>query len=122
MTKTFKAGDRVRVLTSLPAYRFQRGDIVTVESFHHGTTFPVKLVGHDNGPHGYYASRFELVIEPAAVLTNEQRQLRDLRKAAAALYLQGRWSLPVTDGVPYAEQAAMWETLWDALGFQPGRS
>lgn len=67
-------------------------------------------------------SQWEIVETPIVdpTLTDEQRQLRDLRKAAAALYLEGRWSLPVTDGVPADTQEQLWANLRDALGFKPG--
>lgn len=63
------------------------------------------------------------VIAPAETtsVADERRQLRDLRKAACALYLEGKWVIDEeTDAADLEAQAKLWADLRDALGFKPG--
>ncbi len=48
-------------------------------------------------------------------------RLKNLDKASKALYMAGRWTLS-EDLLGAEEQAALWEDLRSALGFDPGYS
>ena len=73
----------------------------------------------DHQPRGYNWDRFEIVEAPGVpTLSAERLQLKAIRKAAAALYLEGKWEL--NDGTPPETQVKLWEDLRDALGFKPG--
>lgn len=45
----------------------------------------------------------------------------ELRSAAYALYMMGRWELPA-DKAPASQQAEAWERLREALGLKPGHA
>ena len=70
---------------------------------------------------GFSAADWEIVEPSAEAAPDERRQLRDLRKAACALYLEGKWILDEeTDAADLSAQAKLWADLRDALGFKPG--
>lgn len=116
----FKVGDRVRVIHGEGRY-LPEGYETTIVTSEDGDG-DVRVVDADGDILWFAASKFELIT--GVVTSKEREQLRELRKAAAALYLEGRWVIhpahPEDSSPSDAEQAILWENLRDALGFKPG--
>ncbi len=112
-TKT-PLGATLRVIRPQPPHIYE-GQLVTLTG-HDG-----KFARISGGDRPYSLERFEVVdTSTLAPATPSDPRYAALRKAAAAVYLAGKWTLQ--DQTPPTEQAKLWEDLRIALGFQPGYS
>lgn len=113
-TKDTPIGTKLRVINPFSVYG--QGAIVTLTAVDGPYAY---INGDDHKDRGWFLDRFVVVETPrASSLSAERLQLKAIRKAAAALYLEGKWEL--NDGTPPETQAKLWEDLRDALGFKPG--
>lgn len=120
MTNPFKVGDRIRRKTN--GYWFIPVGHESIVTHRAGRLY---YTGADGSEIilDYANAKFFTLVAPAPTDTpsDERRQLRDLRKAACALYLEGKWVIDEeTDAADLEAQAKLWADLRDALGFKPG--
>lgn len=123
MSKTFNIGDHVTRAVAQPAPFFIGTFVVRDTRRLPCGEQEVLIKDNDADVLWWPSASFNLAPQSAATAPTgasitERQQLRNLRKVAAALYLEGKW---VLDGeAPSSEHDELWAALRDALGFKPG--